>query len=166
MAGMFFCLLSVSCENDMEQIKTVTATDETPDQIINGMHTIFSDSGIVKYEVIATRAETYGGEKDMTIFKDGFEVNIYNSKDEIGSHIEAEYAEMRNTEKIVIAKNNVIFTNYLENQTLKTEELTWLQLQKRFTTSKQFEIFSEKYYATGIGLDTDEEFQIMRCIMY
>jgi LPS export ABC transporter protein LptC len=158
MAGMFFCLLAVSCENDLEQIKTVTATDETPDEIVNDMHTLFSDSGIVKFEIKATRMEKYGGEKDLTIFKDGFEVNFFKGRDVIESHLEADYAEMRNTEKIIIAKNNVIFTNYLEDQTLKTEELIWLQASKRVSTTKQFEVFSEKYYASGIGLDSDETF--------
>jgi LPS export ABC transporter protein LptC len=156
--GMFFSVLFISCENDMEQIKTVTATDETPDEIVNNMHTLYSDSGIVKFEIIATRMEKFGGEKNLTIFKDGFEVNFFKGKDVIESHLEADYAEMRTGEKIIIARNNVIFTNYLEDQTLKTEELIWLQSSKRVSTTKQFEVFSKEYYASGVGLDSDETF--------
>jgi len=58
---------------------------------------------------------------------------------------------MRQDEKLIIARNNVIFTNYIEKQTLKTEELFWLQSAKRVKTTKQFQVTSETYYATGIG---------------
>ena len=61
-------------------------------------------------------------------------------------------------EKTIIARNNVIFTNYTEDQTLKTEELIWLQSAKRVTTTKQFEVISKEYRARGIGLDSDETF--------
>ena len=159
MVGMFFwCLIISSCENDLEQVKTVTATDETPDEIVNNMHTLYSDSGIVKFEIIASRMEKYNGENELTIFKDGFEVNFFKGKDVIEAHLEADYGEMRKQEQLIIARNNVIFTNYIEKQTLKTEELYWKQATKRVTTTKQFEVFEEKYYATGVGLDSDETF--------
>jgi len=47
MAGMFF-----SCENDLENIKLVTATDDSPDQIVNNVHTLYSDTGVVRFEII------------------------------------------------------------------------------------------------------------------
>ena len=157
MAGIFFCGLLASCENDLEQVRTVTATEETPDEIVNGMHTVYSDSGIVKFEIIATRMEKTSS-TNTTIFKDGFQVNFFKGKDDIEAHLEADYGEMRQDEKLIIARNNVIFTNYIENQTLKTEELIWLQSAKKITTTKQFEVFGEKYYARGKGLESDETF--------
>ncbi|UKN00158.1 LPS export ABC transporter periplasmic protein LptC [Paracrocinitomix mangrovi] len=159
-AGMFFCASLFSCENDLSQVKTVTATDSTPDQIVNGMHTLYSDSGIVRFEIIANRMEKYDGEREMTIFKNGFQVNFFKGKDVIESHLEADYGEMRPREKIIVCRNNVIFTNYLENQTLKTEELKWLQSTKRIVTDKQFEVFGkDDYYVRGVGLDSDENFR-------
>lgn len=157
MAGMFFCGLFMSCENDLEDVRTITSTVETPDEIVNNMHSLYSDSGIVKYEIIATRMEKYNA-TNTTIFKDGFEVNFYKGKDSIEAHLEADYGEMKQNEKLIIARNNVIFTNYTENQTLKTEELIWLQSAKRVSTTKPFQVFGENYYATGIGLDSDETF--------
>ena len=157
MVGMFFCVTLCACENDLEQVQTVTATDETPDEIVNNMHTLYSDSGIVKYEIIATRMEKYT-EKNLTIFKNGFQVNFFKSKDVIEAHLEAEYAELRTGENLIIARNNVIFTNYIEEQTLKTEELNWSQASKRVSTTKQFEVISKDYHAWGVGLDSDETF--------
>ena len=122
------------------------------------MHTLYSDSGIVKFEIISTRMEKFSGDEELTIFKDGFEVNFFKEKGVIEAHLEAEYGEMRPAEKLIIARNNVIFTNYLEGQTLKTEELTWFQATKRVVTEKQFEVFGENYYASGTGLESDETF--------
>ncbi|WP_066757189.1 LPS export ABC transporter periplasmic protein LptC [Crocinitomix algicola] len=155
-----FSLVGVlfSCENDLETIKTVTATDESPDEIVNHMHTLYSDSGVVNYEIIATRVEKFGEPKDITVFKDGFTVNFYKAKDSIVSKLTADYGEMRDREKLIIAKNNVIFTNYDKNQTLKTEELYWDQKEKRVKTDKQFNIIGDKTEVWGYGLDTDENF--------
>ena len=87
---------------------------------------------------------SFSGDQDLTIFKDGFEVNFFKEKGVIEAHLEAEYGEMRPAEKLIIARNNVIFTNYVEDQTLKTEELTWFQATKRVVTEKQFEVFGKK----------------------
>lgn len=158
LAGMFFCVpLFLACENDLEEVQIVTATDETPDEVVNNMHTIYSDSGVVKYEIIANRMEVFD-EKKTTIFKDGFQVNFFKSKDSIEAHLEAEYGEMREGDQLVLARNKVVFTNYSENQTLKTEELFWLQSAKKVQTEKRFEIFGENYYARGVGLESNETF--------
>lgn len=158
---MFFCLGSSSCENDLESVKTVTATDSTPDEIVNNMHTLYSDSGIVKFEIIATRMEKFNGDEETTIFKDGFEVNFFKGKDEIEAKLTAEYGEMKKNEKTIIARNNVIFINYIEDQTLRTEELTWYQTTKRIKTNKQFQLWDRKknYYALGSDMESDETFR-------
>jgi LPS export ABC transporter protein LptC len=158
MVGMFFSAFFISCENDLETVRTVTATDETPDEIVNNMHTLYSDSGIVKFEIIATRMEKYSSTKNVTIFKNGFEVNFFKGKDNIEAHLEAEYGEMRPDDHLIIARNNVIFKNYVEGKTLKTEELIWLQSSKRISTTKQFTITGKDYYAEGTGLEADETF--------
>ena len=154
MMGMLF----FSCENDLETITEVTATDDTPNEIVNNMHTLYSDSGVVVYEIIASRMEKYDEPKNKTIFKDGFEVNFFKGKDSIISKLTADYAEIREKENLIIARNNVIFTNYEKNQTLKTEELYWDQVAKRVRTEKRFNVIGEETQIWGYGLDTDENF--------
>lgn len=153
MMGMLF-----SCENDLGTIKEVTTTPDTPDEIVNDMHTLYSDSGVVVYEMIATRMEKFGEPKNIRIFKYGFQVNFFKEKDSIVSKLTAEYAEIREKDNVIIARNNVIFTNYEKNQTLKTEELFWDQTAKRVRTEKYFEVIGEKTTVSGYGLDTDETF--------
>lgn len=153
MMGMLF-----SCENDLETITTVTATDETPNEIVNDMHTLYSDSGVVMYEIIATRMEKYDEPKNLTIFKNGIVVNFFKEKDSIVSTLSADYAEIREKDNMIITRNNVIFTNIEKKQTLETEELFWDQDAKRVRTDKHFHVMGDGTEVWGYGLDTDENF--------
>ncbi len=152
MAGIFF-----SCENDLETIKTVTATDDTPSEIVNDMHTLYSDSGAVVYEIIGTRMEKFNDPIELTVFKNGFEVNIFGG-DTIVSKLTAEYAEIRSQSNMIVARNNVIFTNFEKAQTLKTEELFWDQLAERVRTDKQFTILGADSEIMVYGVDSDVNF--------
>jgi LPS export ABC transporter protein LptC len=154
MVGMFF-----SCENDLETITTVTTTDDTPSEVVNEMHTLYSDSGVVIYEIIAQRMEKFEEPEEKTIFKDGFQVNFFGEKDSIVSRLTAEYAEIRDKENQIVARNNVIFTNFEKEQTLETEELYWDQAAKRVRTDKQFHIIGKETEVWGYGLSTDEKFR-------
>ena len=159
MVGMFVLLtLFASCENDLEHVKRVTATVDTPDQITNDLHTLYPDSGIVQYEIIATRVEVYEQPVSKTLFKNGFEVNYYSKEGNIISKLQAEYGEVIEQENLIIARNNVIFINYEKNQTLKTEELFWDKKLKKVRTTKNFYVDSPTTEAKGIGLEADETF--------
>jgi len=150
---MFF-----SCENDLENVRVVTATSETPDRIITDLHTYYSDSGIVRYEIIATKMEDYSTGELRQIFRDGFKVNYYADSANLVSQLSAEYAEIRKSKNLIIAKNNVIFTNFEKEQTLKTEELFWDQRIRKIRTTKNFFVESPNTTAKGVGLVADETF--------
>ena len=156
--GMFFLLLLSSCENDIQNIKKVTATDETPDQITNGLHSFYSDSGIVVYELIAKRMELFEKPESKTLFKNGLEVNYFSKKGEVISTITCDYAEIIQAKNLVVCRNNVTFTNHEKEQTLKTEELFWDQNLKKVRTTKNFYLESPTMSAKGVGLNTDETF--------
>jgi LPS export ABC transporter protein LptC len=158
--GMFVLLMFglTSCENDLDHVKRVTATDQTPDQITNDLHTFYSDSGIVQYEIIASRMEVYQSPNQKTYFKNGFEVNYFNKSGEKISKLTADYCEIIEKSNLVVCKNNVTFTNYEKQQTLKTEELFWDQKYKKIRTTKKFFIDSPTTEAKGVGLEADETF--------
>lgn len=159
MVGMFVIGSIVSsCENDLSKVKVVTATDETPDRIITDLHMIETDSGSVRFELIASRVEEYTVNKRKRLFKNGFVVRFYKSKDVIESELKADYAELREDENIFIARNKVIFTNYIKEQTLKTEELYWDQGLRRIRTDKAYEIIGKDSHVRGYGMDADETF--------
>ncbi|MFK8045875.1 MAG: LPS export ABC transporter periplasmic protein LptC [Crocinitomicaceae bacterium] len=153
LAGMF-----VSCENDLANVKVVTASEETPDRILTDFHSYYSDSGIVRYEIIASKMEDYSKDDQKTIFKNGLTVKYYSNGSELISTLSAEYAELKPLQNIIIARNNVIFTNHEKQQTLKTEELFWDQRLKKIRTTKRFFVESPNTTAEGTGLIADETF--------
>ncbi len=159
-AGIFvlLTLAITSCENDLDHVKRVTATDQTPDQITNDLHTFCSDSGIVEYEIIASRMEAYQTPDQKTYFKNGVEFNYFSKTGEIISKLTADYCEIIEKEHLIVCKNNVTFTNYEKQQTLKTEELFWDQKYKKVRTTKSFFVDSPTTEAKGVGLEADETF--------
>jgi LPS export ABC transporter protein LptC len=153
LAGMF-----VSCENDLQNVKVITASTETPDRILTDFHSYYSDSGIVRYEIIAAKMEDYSNDNPMTIFNNGLTVKYYSKQSELISTLSAEYAELKPLQNIIIARNNVIFTNHEKQQTLKTEELFWDQRMRKIRTTKKFFVESPNTTAEGTGLIADETF--------
>jgi len=159
MMGMFvFAFSFVSCENDLDHVTRVTVVDNTPDQITNNLHTMYSDSGIVQYEIIATRMEMFEKPVQKTYFKNGFTVNYFAKNGIKTSTLTAEYGEIIEQENLILAKNNVIFVNYEKQQTLKTEELFWDKNLKKIRTTKNFFVDSPNTEAKGVGLEADETF--------
>ena len=148
----------VSCENDLTNVKVITATNETPDRILTDFHSFYSDSGIVRYEIIAAKMEDYGNNNPKTIFKHGLTVKYYSDSSELISTLSAEYAELIPLQNVIIARNNVIFTNHEKKQTLKTEELFWDQRLRKIRTTKKFFVESPNTTAEGTGLIADETF--------
>lgn len=153
LAGMFF-----SCENDLANIKLVTASDNSPDQIISNIHTLYSDTGVVRFEIKADRMEVYSIPVQKTVFKNNFCVNFYKEKDSIEATLNAEYAEVIDGTNSFFVRNKVIFTNFEKGQILKTEELYWDQNTKRIRTEKAFEIIGKSSYISGYGMDANETF--------
>lgn len=148
----------VSCENDLQNVKVITANTETPDRILTDFHSYYSDSGIVRYEIIAAKMEDYSNDNPMTIFNNGLTVKYYSKQSELISTLSAEYAELKPLQNIIIARNNVIFTNHEKQQTLKTEELFWDQRMRKIRTTKKFFVESPNTTAEGTGLIADETF--------
>lgn len=153
MAGMF-----VSCENNLTNVKVITASIDTPDRILTDFHSYYSDSGIVRYEILAAKMEDFSVDNPKTIFRNGLTVKYYSDSSNLISTLSAEYAEFKPLENAIIARNNVIFTNHEKKQTLKTEELFWDQRLKKIRTTKRFYLESPNTTAEGTGLTADETF--------
>ena len=75
MAGIFF-----SCSNDMEQVKRVTMSLNSPEETSEDFHVIFTDSGFASFELFAGIAETYIEPKKVTQFKDGLKVLFFDKE--------------------------------------------------------------------------------------
>jgi len=150
-------VLFFSCANKIEKIKEFAATEQLAGMEAENFEMIFSDSAIVRFKLITPKMIRHDQEKEpFTEFPDGIEIEKYDSKMRIVSHITANYARYIDQDENWIAKNNVIAVNEA-GDSLKTEELIWDEKKGRIHTEQYVKIIRTDQIINGIGLDSDQD---------
>ncbi len=149
-------LLFTSCENDIEVIKSITSTNELPQQSAENTEIIYSDSGIVKIRLLAPVLERYvKPEKETYVeFPEGLEVYFYHNE-EIESQLTANYVIYYEEQELWEARNNVVAVNK-NSETLKTELLFWDQSEHKIYTDKFAKVTDEHNEIQGEGFKANE----------
>ena len=145
-AGMFF-----SCVNDLEKVKRVTSSPDSPDETSQDFHVIFTDSGYAKVEIFAKIAETYSNPKPMTLFKDGLKVNFFNDDGSVASVLTSIFGEIDDETGNITVKDSVELHNLAEQKKLETETLYWNRNGDSIFTDKAVKITSPDMILYGIG---------------
>ena len=148
-----------SCENDLEVIKTITATIELPKQSAEDIEVIYSDSAKIKLKITAPKLELYqeSAEKSHYEFPEGIRVYFYNPDKTIKSKLSANFAIHYVSENLWEARNNVVAINQT-GEILKTEQLFWDQDKKTIYTNEFAKVIDDKSQITGHGFVADESF--------
>lgn len=154
-----------SCENDMEKISKIQVPEDSPNEVIENLTMIFTDSGRVKVRLEGTYVEKFSGENSLTIFSDGLKLTFLDKQGNPMSVLTAEYGEIRPRQDRMVARHNVVFQNKDQGKSLKTEELIWDQ--KVMWNGKPGKVFTDKPVAFetkdgilyGEALETNESFQ-------
>ena len=121
-----FPVFFVSCENDIEKIKSYTDEGLHPTVYGKNYEIFRSDSGILQIRIKAQKILHFGDIDEPYIeFPEGILVYFYDSDQEIESKIRANYAIYYELQKLWMAKNNVEATNIKNDEQLNTEELFW-----------------------------------------
>lgn len=145
-AGIFF-----SCVNDLEKVKRITTTPDTPDETSEDFHVIFTDSGFAKVEIFAKIAESYSEPKPITKFKDGLKVNFFYDDGTVASVLTALYGEVDDETGNIVVKDSVEFLNIKEEKKLETEVLYWLKKGDSIFTDQEVKITSPDMILYGVG---------------
>jgi LPS export ABC transporter protein LptC len=153
-----YTVMLFSCENDLNSVSKITATDDSPTEITHDLLTVMTDSGRPNLTIEAVYAEKYGGEFPKTEFSDGLKITFYDKKGEVESILTANYGEISDQDEKMLVRHNVIFENFHEKQKLKTEELFWDKDKREIFTDKLVTIHSEKGVFKGYNLKADESF--------
>lgn len=152
-AGMF-----VSCQNEIQEIRAATDALELPVQTTYNAEYFYTESGQLKNKLSAGQLDRYLGDEPRVEVSDGFEMVVYDSLENIEAWITAENGVMLETENTLIARNDVQVYN-TGGDTLKTEELTWLQDSARIFSNTFVTVISPKGTFTGDGFTSDETFE-------
>ena len=157
---MFF----FACENNIEQIKAFTMTEDLPVLEASNFETMVTDSGIIRYFLKAPKLLRFEKERESYFeFPEGIELIQYNENKEIYSSITANYAKQFERDKKWEVKNNVIATN-AQGDTLKTEQLFYDELKGKIYTEEFVRIIRPGQNLTGIGFQSDQTLQNWRII--
>lgn len=151
-------VLTVSCENEIAKIKTVTNTEELPAITAEGFEMLVSDSSVIRSKLQAPLFIKHDNEKDPFIeFPKGVKIEKYDAKMNIVSSLTAQYAKNFTTDKRWEAKNNVIAVN-AKGDTLKTEYLVWDTAKEKIYSDQFVKIIQKDQIFTGIGFESNQDF--------
>lgn len=148
-----------SCENDLESISRIVATDDSPTEITYDLKTVMTDSGKPNLMIEAAYAEKFSGEFPKTEFRDGIKLTFFNKQGEPESELTAEYGEITEKDGKMMVRDNVKFLNFAQKQELNTEELYWDRNQRKIFTDKMVTIKTKNGTYVGNHLTADESFK-------
>jgi LPS export ABC transporter protein LptC len=134
---LFLFLSFLSCENNLEVVKSLGRPDSIPDMYGVNTEIIYSDSAKVKVRITAPKLEAFRKVKEPYLkFPKGIHVYFYNDSLKVNAEISSRYAIYNENKRLWEADNDVVVVNR-EGVRLNTEQLFWDE-------NKQI-ILSDKY---------------------
>lgn len=123
LAGFVF---HISCENDLEKIKSITILEEFPDASGYKYEILYSDSFRVKVRILAPEIQRFGRSENPYIdFPLGMTAYFYDDSLEIFSIIKAKDVVYFENESLWEAKNDVEARNLKNGNQVNTEHMFW-----------------------------------------
>lgn len=154
---LIFLFFVLSCKNSIEEVNTLTVTQNEAPETGKGIELIYSDSAKIKFKLTAGRLERKEGEIPVTEFFDGVKIIFYDDDMKPESEIRSDYAIHYEKEEKMIARDNVVVVNINGDQ-LNTEELTWEQQKHLVYTDVFVKITTSEETLFGDGLESNEDF--------
>lgn len=146
-----------SCKNDLDSVAAVDLHADGPDRTTTNAEYLYSDSAIVRNRLRAGTVEEYMGKPSRTELSDGVELVFFTPLGKQGSILTAQRGTVRSDERLMRVAGDVVFVN-AKGETLKTEELHWVQDSSLVRTDKPVTIIREKDTIRGEGMEAAEDF--------
>lgn len=154
---VFAILAFASCENDLDNVKRITQSENFPIETARDIEIIYSDSGKVQAKLNGPLMEHYIGEKPYIEMREGMHLEFYDATMQVTSEITANYAISHENEKIMEAKNDVVVINE-KGEKLNTEHLIWEEGKETIHTEEFVRITTEDEIIYGDGLEATQDF--------
>ncbi|MFZ1688570.1 MAG: LPS export ABC transporter periplasmic protein LptC [Flavobacteriales bacterium] len=146
-----------SCKNDLDSVASVDLHADGPDRTTTNAEYLYSDSAIVRNRLRAGTVEEYMGKPSHTELSNGVELIFYTPFGKQGSILTAQRGTVRSDERLMRVAGNVVFVN-AKGETLKTEELHWVQDSSIVRTDKPVTIIRQTDTIRGEGMEAAEDF--------
>ncbi len=151
--------LSASCSKGKEPVSAaITNRDSVPVMVTRDVATYISDSGVVRYKIIADEWQEYARLKpSMWTFEQGVYLEKFNNDLSIEATIVADTAYYYDKEELWELRGNVHIENEQDEQ-FDTQLLFWNQKTKRVYTDLFIRIRQLKRIITGTGFTSNQDF--------
>lgn len=151
--------LSASCSKGKEPVTdAITNRDSVPVMVTRDVSTYISDSGVVRYKIIADEWQVFDRlEPSMWTFEQGVYLEKFNNDLSIEATIVADTAYYYDKEELWELRGNVHIENEQDEQ-FDTQLLFWNQKTKRVYSDLFIRIRQQKRIITGIGFTSNQDF--------
>jgi len=150
-------VLATSCSSDEKgTVRAIKNPDAVPTLLTTKVSTLISDSGIIRYKLVADLWAMYErNPKPYWSFTKGIYIEKFDSLMRPEASIKADFAFFLKLERVWILKKNVRIKN-LKGEEFTTEELYWDQNLKRIYSSKFIKIKQLTRTICGNGFVSNE----------
>ena len=151
--------LTVSCHKGKEPLTdAITNRDSVPVMVTRDVSTYISDSGVVRYKIIADEWQVYDRlNPSMWTFEQGIYLEKFNNDLSIEATIIADTAYYYDKQELWELRGNVHIENEQDEQ-FDTQLLFWNQKTKHVYSDLYIRIRQQKRIITGIGFTSNQEF--------
>lgn len=151
-------LFVFSCTNDPSEVKSISIPEDLPMEVTNDLDLRFSDSGYVRLNLTAPRAEYYPNlEEPERRFPQGIDVKFFDRFGKEESRLQADYAVQFLNQSLWHATGNVVVVNKKGEQ-LNTEELFWNEKTEEIYSEVFVRLTSGQEVIMGEGFRADQTF--------
>lgn len=153
-AGMFF-----SCVNDMKEVQRVLELEKQPQETFEEVTLVYSDSGYTRAILETPVVYRYSQGKSRMEFPKGLALTFYKPGKVRESRLTANYGLLDQIERSLVVRNNVVFINFIRQDTLETEVLNWSQDSAMVFTEKLVMVHgNDGVFTCKKGLNAGEAF--------
>ena len=136
----------------------ITNRDSVPVMTTRDVSTYISDSGVVRYKIIADEWRVYDRlDPTRWTFEDGIYLEKFNNDLSIEATIVADTAYYYDQQELWELRGNVHIENEQDEQ-FDTQQLYWNQKTKKVYSDLYIRIRQQKRIITGIGFTSNQEF--------
>jgi LPS export ABC transporter protein LptC len=153
-----FIFLLTSCENDLEEIKSVATSDELKYETMKNVELLYSDSAILRVKVMGDKMLRFlDVNTPKQEFPEGIKVDFFDQRGRTQSELTARYALRFEKKNEIIVRDSVVWESK-KNEKLETEELIWDEKINKVYTKKFVKITRPGEIVYGYGFEANQDF--------
>ena len=155
---LFLSLAFFACDNDLATIDAAINEKQIVVEKTKEVELIYSDSAVIRVKIKAPLMLTHLEKVNpYQEFPEGIEVDFYNERQRVTSHLTANYAIRYEKKREIIIRDDVVWQSG-KPETLETEELIWNEKDKNVHSNRFVTITTPEDVIYGYGFEANEDF--------